>query len=336
MNTVKMKPATLRHGAVSCRRLATDAAAVARQIKAKHPPAELPPDAMSAVHDAMNQLQRSAIATERQALFLHQTVLLGLAADAPSSFGPHIKVPKLLSPWPHAGGGGHGVLGAIGHALKGAASQAVGMVTSTVDAVATLSALALYSADPRLAKLIPGATKKAKQFEAGVTWAIHHPEETLARLGEDTISYKLWKEGHYAEAIGHNVVAFASIFLLASKLGEAGEAVTVASDAERTMAAVAKTERATANALLKRQGSTIYDTATMSLKGETAALERQQIRANVAEGQHAAARIAREQAEAAHAQIKASIDHRPGVKDYVGIGQAGSAVMQDDQKAHKP
>jgi hypothetical protein len=339
---VVLDPDTLRDGAVSCRRIAIDAAAVARQVKALHPPDQgVPPEAMSEVHDAMNQLQRSAIATERQALFLHQSLLLGLAADAPSRFGAPIQVPKLLSPWAQRkhDHDPFGVIGdvaaGLGHLLKGGAAEAYGMVKGTVDTVATLLALSLYETAPGVAKLLPGVTKKAKQFEAGVAWAIRHPKQTLARLGEDAVSYKLWKEGHYAEAVGHNVVAFASIFMLANKVGDLGEAVTVASEAESTAAKVAQVRRAAAHAL-ERDSSITRDTSSATRATASGALERAKIHANVAEGQHAAARSALEKSRAAQQRALDGIDNRPTLNDYAKVGQAGNAAMQDDQKTKTP
>lgn len=339
-----MEPETLRHGAVSCRRLAQDGAAVARQVKAYAVPDEgVPPEALSQVHDAMNQLQRSAIAVERQALFIHQSLLLGLAADAPSKFGAHIKVPGLLSPWAkHKDKGGPfdfigDAASAMWHVLKGGAGEAFGMVKGTADTVVTLAAVTLMEVSPAAAKLIPGATKKAKQFEAGVAYAMKHPKDTLEAIGKDAIAYKLWSEGHYAEAIGHNVVLFGTLFISFSKLGKGMDAVNTASKAERTAAAVAGAERATVGAL-QRDAYALRRTAEATAGSASRDLERATVRHNVAEGRHATAQqiLERRQAEHAANVAEANKGARPGAGDVVKVGAAGSAQMEDDQKAKKP
>jgi hypothetical protein len=280
----------------------------------------------------MNQLQRSAIATERQALFVHQSLRLGLLADAPGGSLEQIKIPKLMSPWASAKhkGSPFDFLGdaakGIYDLLKGGVSEAYGTIKGMADGVVTLTALTLYETVPGVAKLIPGATKKAKDFEAGFMYALKHPEETLEHIGKEAISYDLWKEGHYAEAVGHDVVFFAQIFIGMSAVIDTSRTLEVASKSERATAALASVRRSTVQALEKdvsvlRRGEGA-DGATMA-----------KVRHNLAEQDHMRATSKLEQSQAAHDKAIHEYNKAHQKVDVLKIGQAGSDVMHDDQKA---
>lgn len=325
---IVMDPDSMRQGVHSLRRLAMDGAAVARQVKGEHVPEGVPPEALSHVHDAMNQLQRSAIATERQAIFVNQCLRLGLAADAPGGTWANIKLPKLLSPWPAPKKGGSpfdflgDAVGGIWDFLKGGAGELYGTVKGMADAATTLAAVSLYELAPGIAKHIPGATKKAKQFEAGFVYAITHPEETLKQLGKDAISYKLWKEGKYAEAVGHNVVFFAQIFLGFSAVMKTSRAADLAADGERYAGALAKVKHTAARGLED----------DISVGGpQSPALAK--VRQNLAEADHARAKATLEQREADKAKAIHDYNKAHQKVDVLKIGAAGSAAMEDDQKA---
>lgn len=237
MTVVRMTPSELRHSAVSCRRIAIDGAAVARQVKALPIPHGVPPEAVSDIHDAMNQLQRSAIATERQAIFLLTCADRGVLADGPLGIFAHIGLPSLLSPWPMPAVAkkksklpwGLGL-------LKGAAEE----IASTGKGLIDLGVVAMtYQVDrivPGLGRRIPYAGEKRRQFDEGMRWAFTHPKQFFAILGKDTIAYKEWSEHKYAEAIGHNVVGLGELLL---GLGKAGKLSLVekAAKADRGKAA---------------------------------------------------------------------------------------------------
>ena len=222
MTVVRMKPSELRHNAVSCRRIAIDGAAVARQVKALSIPHGVPPEAVSDIHNAMNQLQRSAIATERQAIFLLTCAHRGILADGPLGIFANIGLPSLLSPWPMpaAPKRQHKLPWGLG-LLKGAAEE----IASTGKGLIDLGVVALaYNIDhmvPGLSGHIPYVGEKRRQFEEGVLWALSHRKEFLVMLGKDTIAYKEWSEGKYAEAIGHNIVGLGEVVLVVGKAGKA-------------------------------------------------------------------------------------------------------------------
>jgi hypothetical protein len=255
MKTIKMRPSTVHHGAVACRRVAIDAGAVARQIKGHAAPPHVPPDALSQIHDALNQLQRSAISTERQALWLLASYHQFLQADRPSGPWAHVHVPKLLSPWAMPGkhkslgerirDAGRGLL----HGLEGGLDELAQTLKGATDTAIGLAAINLDHIIPGASKRIPGMAKKKKQLLDGIDWAIHHPDELAKALGSDLIALDLWKKGEYAKAIGHNVVGLAGIFIGFGKIAAAGGSTLKAARAEKAVSNAAKIEHATVRAL---------------------------------------------------------------------------------------
>jgi hypothetical protein len=302
MNKIDMDLGTLHDGAVSCRRIAVDGGAVARQVKAVPVPAHVPPEALSQIHDAMNQIQRSAISAERQALFLLQTFHAGQVADAPGGARAHIHIPGLLSPWAKSAKPHKSLLdrvedaaGSLLHVAKGALDDLVGTARGFADTAIALSAVELDAIVPGASEHVPGLARRKRQFERGVDWAIHHPGEVFKQIGKDMVAWDLWKRHHYAEAIGHNVVGFAELFLAVGSLGKAGKAVHAGTAGEKAAARVAKIEHATARGLqAQRSGLTGSTTA-----GHAAAAGR----STVAELR---ARMADQRIVAAHARTEAA------------------------------
>ncbi|MEA2148661.1 MAG: hypothetical protein QOD69_491 [Solirubrobacteraceae bacterium] len=231
-----MTPASLHRGAVSCRRVARDGAAVARQVKGHAPPDQVPPEAMTAVHDAMNQLQRSAIAAERQAIFLDACAHKGLLADGPAGRLPAIGLPPLLSPWPMPGvkhKDWSDKLGDLLHAAESGVVDALKDVAHLTDTAVALAALAADEVAPGASRLIPGLTKRKEQFAAGVRWAMAHPKEFLEQIGKDTIAYDKWAKGDYAGAIASDVVSLAGAFFTVAKFGRAMHVASGAAKGEQ-------------------------------------------------------------------------------------------------------
>lgn len=242
-----MTPASLYRGAVSCRRVARDGAAVARQVKGHAPPDQVPPEAMTAVHDAMNQLQRSAIAAERQAIFLDACAHKGLAADGPFGVLPAIGLPPLLSPWPmptvkHKDW--KDKLGDLLHAAEAGIVDALKDVAHLTDTAVALIAVVADEAFPGASKLIPGLEKRKKAFQAGVRWAMAHPDEFLKQIGKDTIAYDKWAKGDYAGAIASDIVSLAGAFFTVAKFGKAMHVASSAAKGEQRAIKIADAKQA--------------------------------------------------------------------------------------------
>jgi hypothetical protein len=260
MTEVRMTPSTLRRGAVSCRRVARNGAAVARQVKGHAPPDLVPADVMSAVHDACNQLQRSAIAAERQAIFLDACAHKGLLADGPFGLLTAIGLPRLLSPWP-AGGVKHKgwlekeMADAL-RAVEKAVVDEVQSITGVSDIAIALLAVMGDEAFPGITKLIPGLTKRKEQFEMGVRWAMAHPDRFLEEIGKDTIAYNKWAKGDYAGAIASNLTGLASAFFKVARFGKYMHDASTAGKVERQAAAFAKARHELAGQL-KSEGDVL-------------------------------------------------------------------------------
>jgi hypothetical protein len=210
---------------------------------------------MSAVHDAMNQLQRSAIAAERQALFLHACHRRGLHADAPGKPASHITVPKLLSPWAAPAPPDKtlldklGVLGQGIRVVEGGVEEVYGSAIGLANMTVALTAMGLNKYAPALAKAVPGLAKKGEQLSAGLKWAWHHKEKFLKMIAQDMVSWKLWRKGDYARAIGHNVVGFTALFLGVAKLSKGGAAALKGLHGEKTALKLANVKRTKVEAL---------------------------------------------------------------------------------------
>lgn len=233
-----MVPSTLREGAVACRTVAREGSATARRVMAIPVPHDVPPEALSEVHDAANQLQRSAIAAERQAIFLLQCAHRGVLADGPfGSFGD-ITLPALLSPWAMPAGPQekHRKAGGLLGVLEGAGEELLATGEGLAKTGVALSAHELDHIVPGLSDHIPYVGDIRKQFDRGVAFAIEHPEEFIKLLGEDTIAAKQWRDGDYANAIGHNIAGLAELFVAVGKVGKAGVASRGATKAEEKAA----------------------------------------------------------------------------------------------------
>ncbi len=310
MTVVKMTPASLHRGAVSCRRVARDGAAVARQVKGHHPPDHVPPEAMSAVHDAMNQLQRSAIAAERQAIFLDACAHKGLAADGPFGVLPAIGLPPLLSPWPMPAvkhKGWTDKLNDLLHAVESGVVDGLKDVAHLTDTAVAVVAVVADEAFPGASKLIPGLEKRKKAFQAGVRWAMAHPKEFLEQIGKDTIAYDKWAKGDYAGAIASDIVSLAGAFFTVSKFGKAMHTASSAAKGEQRAIKIAADKKARAQAM-ERDNAVVRN---RSAAGAGAAAARREHAALVrAKGEAALAHerieTARQAGEAAHKQQTAA------------------------------
>jgi hypothetical protein len=334
MNKIDMDLGTLHHGAASCRRIAIDGGAVARQVKGVPVPPHVPPEALSQIHDAMNQIQRSAISAERQAIFLLQTFHAGQIADAPGGHHSHISIPGLLSPWAKPGKPHKSLLDRVGdaggsllHVAKGALDDLVGTAKGLSDTAIALSAMQLDAIVPGASKHIPGLAKRKKQFEQGVDWAIHHPEEVLEQIGKDTVAWDLWKHHHYAEAIGHNIVGFAELFLAVGNLGKAGKAIHAGTQGEKAAARVAKIEHAKVDGL-HAQRAGLTGSTNAGHAAEAAHSELAKLRARMADQQivaaHAKTEAARADARGEVAKIKEQIAGKiKGLPEGAALAPAG-------------
>jgi hypothetical protein len=261
---VLMVPSTLRDGAVSCRTVAREGSASARRVKALPSPAFMPPEATSLLHDAANQLQRSAIAAERDAIFLLGCSHLGLMADGPFGAVIAITLPPLLSPWPmptaakrhddKLGGLLH-ALGAPVRMLVGAGEELYTTVQGLKDTAIALEAHRLDAIIPGLSDHIPYVGQKRRQFDAGVKWAYDHPGQFFTMLGKDTIAYKQWSEHHYANAIGHNAMGLAELLLAVGKLGKGSIAARGAKGDAETAAGAVRGAKAKHDALTRPRGA---------------------------------------------------------------------------------
>jgi hypothetical protein len=310
---VLMVPSTLRDGAVSCRTVAREGSASAGRVKALPSPAFMPPEATSLLHDAANQLQRSAIAAERDAIFLLRCSHLGLMADGPFGAVVDIALPPLLSPWPTptAAKGHHDKLGGLLHALGapvrvlvGAGEELYGTVQGLKDTAIAAEAHGLDSMIPGLSDHIPYVGEKRRQFDAGVKWAYHHPGQFFTMLGKDTIAYKQWSEHHYANALGHNAMGLAELLVAVGKVGKGSVAVHGTKEGEETAAGAVRVAKARRDEL----------TAPRGLAGDYAATQRApwlQVKHD-GEVEQAAQRIetARQHLEAATHKLEAAREAR--------------------------
>jgi len=207
MTKVLMIPSTLQDGAKTCKSIAHEAMGRAHHIRGLQGPAHAPPEVMGLIKDAADQLHDSARASDSEASFL--------------------RVP-LLSPWgtPEKGAKKHGWLHDL---LKGGYDEAKAMAIGLVDTAVALAAHRLDNLVPGLSSKIPWVKDRKREFDEGVKWAITHPDEFVKKVGADMISLDLWKKHHYAEAIGHNVVGLATLFVSLGKLGRASEVARGAS-----------------------------------------------------------------------------------------------------------
>jgi len=228
MTKVLMIPSTLQDGAKTCKSIAHEAMGRAHHIRGLQGPAHAPPEVMGLIKDAADQLHDSARASDSEASFLRVSARRGLLADGPSDKLDAIHVPPLLSPWgtPEKGAKKHGWLHDL---LKGGYDEAKAMAIGLVDTAVALAAHRLDNLVPGLSSKIPWVKDRKREFDEGVKWAITHPDEFVKKVGADMISLDLWKKHHYAEAIGHNVVGLATLFVSLGKLGRASEVARGAS-----------------------------------------------------------------------------------------------------------
>lgn len=98
MKRAIMVPSTLRDGAGSFRAVAADASAIADGVMRLAALADLPPEVSGNLRDAARQLRRSAIAAERQAIFLSWRAHRGLLVEGPAGARGRTSLPQLLSP----------------------------------------------------------------------------------------------------------------------------------------------------------------------------------------------------------------------------------------------
>jgi hypothetical protein len=222
MTKVLMIPSTLTDAAKTCKSVAHEAMGRAHHIRGFQGPPLAPPEVMGLIRDAADQLHNSARASDSEASFLKASARRGLLADGPSDKLDAIHVPPLLSPWgtPGKGGKKHSSLHDL---LKGGWDEAKATAMGLVDTAVALAAHRLDSMVPGLSGKIPWVRDRKREFDEGVKWAITHRDEFLGKVGSDMISLDLWKKHHYAEAIGHNVVGLASLFVSLGKLGRASE-----------------------------------------------------------------------------------------------------------------
>ena len=259
-----MVPSSLREGAVACRTVAREGSATARRVMAIPVPPDVPPGALSEVHDAVNQLQRSAIAAERQAIFLLQCAHRGVLADGPFGSFADITLPPLLSPWamPAEPKRKHHKAGGLLGVLEGAGEELLATGEGLAKTGVALSAHQLDRIVPGLSDHIPYVGDMRKQFDRGVLFAIEHPDEFAKLLGEDTIAAKQWRDHDYANAIGHNIAGLAELFVAVGKVGKAGVASRGATKAEEQAARGVRVREADHRALkAPRAGSRLEQAA---------------------------------------------------------------------------
>lgn len=257
-----MIASTLRDGAVTCRTVAREGSASARRVKRLPSPEFIPSEAVSLLHDAANQLQRSAIAAEREAIFLLKCSHLGIMADGPFGAVIDMALAPLLSPWPVPGPlQGRDPADGIVHALtspyrvlQGAAEELYGTAKGLADTAIALEAHQLDRIIPGISDHIPYVGEKRRQFDAGMKWAYDHPGEFFKMLGKDTIAYKQWSEHHYASAIGHNIMGIAELLVAVGKVGKGSIAARGAKEGEEAAAAGVKGAQANHDKLMSPTG----------------------------------------------------------------------------------
>jgi hypothetical protein len=262
-----MVPSTMRAGAVSFRTVAREASASSRRVKglAAGVPPEVPAEAVSELHAAAEQIHRSALAAERQAIFTLTCAHRGVLADGPFGGSLDLDVPGLLSPWampadpPRRRKKGdpwwkkaiHGVRDTI----EGDLSFAGGAVDEVLDlskglglTVVAVSGDTIDTAvGEHITELVPGVKGVKQQFHAGIAWAARHPKEFARLLGRDAVAMDERDEGRIAHANGRTLVSVAGFVFMVTKVGKASLAVRADSDgaksAERVAAAAAADAR---------------------------------------------------------------------------------------------
>lgn len=103
----------------------------------------------------------------------------------------------------HHGGGGGG--GFWEHGVGGFLHGAWDEVAGTVGGVWDIASLA-WDADKR------------QEYAQAIAYAFAHPGEALSALGSDLIDLEDWRQGRYAQALGHMAIAVPSLLVAPLKL----------------------------------------------------------------------------------------------------------------------
>jgi hypothetical protein len=232
MTRVVMVPSSLRNGAVACRTVARETSASARRVKGFPAPQGLAPEDLAELRALAPQLQRAAIAAEREAIFLLTCSHLGLLADGPMSSLMGLVVPPLLSPWampvspkrerPDLEGQdiGKGItdeLGAIGKSLLDTSAGLLGHV--------------LDSRGGHVSEQIPFIDKRKRELDDAASYIYHHPWDFTKEALKGAVAYDDFKHGRIGHGMGVAAVGIASFATPFTKAADAIRADRVAGEA---------------------------------------------------------------------------------------------------------
>lgn len=241
---ILMVASSLHNGAVSCRSVAREMSASARRVKGMPAPPGLPPELAGELHACAVQLQRSAIAAEREAIFLQIRAHRGLLADGPlgSPIGDLLS-PPLLSPWNMPDDPSeHHPLNIVADVRKGIRDELATAAVSTWDLAVGLVGNVLNSRGGGVSKHLPYVEKRRRALQDAAEYIARHPGEFAVSVVKDAVAYNTWTKRHYGEAVGHNIVGVVGFLAPMSKAAQAARAGRIAEEAGRVERGAAITE----------------------------------------------------------------------------------------------